>query len=565
MDYPSSNSSSTNPGMSYTSGRNDSIWTALQPYNSWPKFSRISEDVETDVVVVGAGMAGISTAYELVMKGIKTVLIDAREVTSGETGRTSGHLSDYLGTRWSEIIKEHGIEHARLIYESHQYAIKRVGEISKKYGIECEYDELPGWVMVQVASTNHDYDAKNDLKGEPEALAKLGYQDRVEYVETEKLGPYVGAMLKIKGEGKFHPTKYLHGLLNELTKNHSNLFSCYTNTRMRSYKTEGSKVEVETEGSLPPDPKPMSSAKGHSIHANHLIMTTNIPLNAADMILKNHYYRTYCIATAIPTPSAPNYLLYDNSDPYIYVRTTSHPDASKKYLIIGGEDHKTGILSKEDYSAKFSKLVKWGKQFFPDMSDTPEFAWSGQVVEANDAIAYIGRDSALGKNIWISTGDSGNGLTHGVIASKILSDEITGAENPWRQLYSPSRKPSHRTIPEVISENVEQISKYARAISVDIHDIEELPACSGGVMHSGLKKLGKPIAVYKDENGSVRKFSAVCPHAGGIVAWNEVEKSWDCPVHGSRFDGLTGKCIFGPSNRGLAAEDEAATIAVEGS
>lgn len=105
MPGPSANNTQTNPGMSYTSGRNDSVWTALQPYEQWPKFSKLSEDVQTDVVVVGAGMAGISTAYELVMKGIKTVLIDAREVTSGETGRTSAHLSDYLGERWKELIK----------------------------------------------------------------------------------------------------------------------------------------------------------------------------------------------------------------------------------------------------------------------------------------------------------------------------------------------------------------------------------------------------------------------------------------------------------------------------
>ncbi|KAF3927989.1 hypothetical protein ABW20_dc0110528 [Dactylellina cionopaga] len=465
------------------------------------------------------------------------------------------------------IDLEHGVDHAKMIYESHQYAIKRVGEIAKNLDIDCEYEELPGKVIVNVSSTNSSYDKENDLAGEPEALDQIGYPDRVKYAGNESIGPYSGGVLTLEGEAKFHPTKYLHGLLNELTKNHANLFSCYTNTRMRSYKTHGSDIEIETEGDLPPDPHPTSSKSGHSIRAKNLVMTTNIPLNAADLILKNHSYRTYCIASSIPAESAPSYILYNNSDPYIYVRSANHPDPSKKFLLIGGEDHKTGILSEKDYRTKFSKLVEWGKQFFPEMSETPDYTWSGQVIEASDNIAYIGRDSVLGKNIFVVTGDCGNGLTHSVIAAEILSHEIVGSGEDrtklWAKLYSPSRQPSPRTIPEVVSENLEQISKYARAFNVDIHDIEELPRCSGGVMHSGLKKLGKPVAAYKDENGKVRTFSAVCPHAGGIVAWNAVEKSWDCPVHGSRFDGLTGKCVMGPSNRGLSAEDEEARQVID--
>jgi len=551
--------------MIYTSGRHDSVWVALNPYSNWPKFQKLDRDIESDTVIVGAGMAGISTAYELVKKGVKTVLIDAREVTSGETGRTSGHLSDFIGLRYEEMIKTHGVDETKLVYESHQYAIKRVGQIAEKHGIECEYVQLPAKVIVSVPSTDPSYENKNDLAGEPEAYRQIGHESMAEYAQNGDLGAYTGGILTTKGEAKFHPTKYLHGVLRELTENHSDLFTCYTNTRMRSYKAHDKHVEVETEGDLPPNPKIDLRAKGYSIHATNLVLTCNIPPNLADLILKNFYYRTYCIAMAIPSSDAPSALIYDNSDPYIYVRTTSHPAPNTQYLIVGGEDHKVGIESGDNYFTHFEKLMKWTKTHFPSASTTPDYAWSGQIIEANDNIAFIGREDTQGRNIFVSTGDCGNGLTHGVIASKIISDEIAGVKNPWSRLYATSRTPKPRTIPDIVSENVEQISKYSRAIIADVNDIEEIPVCSGAVMHGGLKKLGKPMAVYKDENGEVRKFSAVCPHLHGIVAWNPIEKSWDCPVHGSRFDGMTGKCVFGPSNRGLSADDEKAEEAINAS
>ncbi|KAF3915394.1 hypothetical protein AA313_de0207879 [Arthrobotrys entomopaga] len=575
----SSSSTTSTTGMSYKSGTKDAVWTAAVPYSSYPTFPKLDKDIETKVVVVGAGMAGISTAYELVMRGVKVCLIDAREVTSGESGRTSGHLSGFLGSRWADIIKTHGVENAKMVYQSHRYAIDRVGEIAERHDIECDYERLPAWVIVDVPSSDPDYEKRNDLGKEPGAFEEMGVKEKFEYTERTTLGTaYKGALLKFDGHAQFHPLKYLHGLLNVLTQKHSDLFSCYTNTRMRSHKTKDGMIEVETEGSLQPTPQPGSSAKGHSIRAESLVMTTNVPLNAIDLITKNHYYRTYCIATPIPSSSAPSHLLYTNSDPYIYVRTTPHPTSpdQKKLLIVGGEDHKTGIQSAEDYATKFSNLASWTKKFFPDASSEPEYAWSGQVVEANDNIAYIGRDSVLGDNIFVATGDCGNGLTHGVIASRILADEIASIDGKdiqghegydyksWAKVYSPSRTPSRRTIPEVIKENITQVSKYSRAVNVDVSDIEEIPRCSGAVLHGGLKKLGKPVAVYKDEKGEVRSFSAVCPHAGGIVAWNSVEGSWDCPVHGSRFEGTTGKCVFGPSNRGLGVEDEEAKKAVEG-
>lgn len=321
---------------------------------------------------------------------------------------------------------------------------------------------------------------------------------------------------------------------------------------MSTHKDQGAQVQITTEG-------------GHTITASAMAMTTNVPLHQASIVLKEAFYRTYCIAVAAPKGTFPDMSLYDNSDPYIYVRKTSHPDPSKEYLITGGEDHKVGQETPEGYRSHFEKLVKWTKAHYPAVEDKADYEWSGHIVEPNDYLAYIGRDTGLEKNVYVSSGDSGNGLTHGVIAGKLIADLITGNANPdWAALYSPSRKPKPRTIPESVSENVNQNLQFKRYAAVDVSDIEDIPKCEGAVMHGAWKDLKTPVAVYKDGQGEVRKFSAICPHMKGVVTWNSVEKTWDCGVHGSRFEGKTGRCVMGPSNRGLKNKDEAAAEAQQG-
>lgn len=538
-----------NYGMDHTSGYKQPVWVATEPYSNFPEFPKLDKNLSTEVLIVGAGIAGISAAYECVKRGKSVTLIEARAVLSGETGRTSGHLSSALDDNYYELIKTFGEDGARKAFDSHQYALEHVGEVAAAEGIDCEYRTLPGYQIVEVPDSHPDYSSKNDLPQELEACKKLGIN--VNYNEKGSIGEaYTGAVLEWPKQATFHPTKYLNGILKSLSTKHKGLFQAYSHTRMSKHKDSGSGVTVTTEG-------------GHEIDAKHMIMATNVPLHMLEVIDKEAFYRTYCVAMRAPKGAYKDILIYDNGDPYVYVKKTAHPDPKYEYIITGGEDHKVGQESPEGYEAHYKKLADWTRAHFPFAEDV-EFKWSGQIVEPNDYMAYIGHNTGSDKNVYINTGDSGNGLTHGVIAGKLLSDLIEGVENPWAGLYSPSRKPKPRTMPDVISENLNQNLQYKRYITTDVSDIEEIPPCSGAVMHGGLSKLGKPIAVYKDGEGNVTKFSAICPHLKGVVAWNATEKSWDCPVHGSRFDGLTGKCVMGPSNRGLAAEDEAGKQAQSG-
>lgn len=246
----------------------------------------------------------------------------------------------------------------------------------------------------------------------------------------------------------------------------------------------------------------------------------------------------------MPVGTVPKGLYWDTEDPYHYIRTTLiDGDAEHELLVIGGEDHRTG--QKEHPEESFASLEQWSRQMFPVISDFT-YRWSGQIMETIDGLAFIGHDPGHGKNVFVATGDSGMGMTHGTIAGMLISDLIVGNENPWTELYNPSRKPVAAAL-EYIAENANtgwQYTDYLRP--ADIKSSADIPCGEGAVIRNG----AEIIAVYQDQCGKTIQCGAKCPHLGGIVRWNSVEKSWDCPAHGSRFT-ATGKVINGPANSNL--------------
>jgi nitrite reductase/ring-hydroxylating ferredoxin subunit len=263
------------------------------------------------------------------------------------------------------------------------------------------------------------------------------------------------------------------------------------------------------------------------------------------MHTKQFPYRSYVIAGPVPTGSVETALFWDTADPYHYVRLAR--EADHDLLIVGGEDHKTG--QEDDGFDRNERLVSWTRERFPMMRQIT-YRWSGQVIETMDAVGFIGRNPG-DENVWIVTGDSGMGMTHGTIASILLSDLIAGRENRWSRLYEPSRK-SLRAVGELARENLNMAAQYASWVTGgDVKDESEIPRSSGAVMREGLKK----VAVYRDETGRLHRCSATCPHLGAIVSWNSEERTWDCPAHGSRFDAM-GHVLNGPANTDLARTDE---------
>lgn len=263
-----------------TSGETEPVWIHTEPYSSRPQFPKLNKDLHTDVCIIGAGIGGISTAYELVTRGIDVVMIEAREVLSGETGRTSGHLSNALDDGYVEIAKKHGDDGAKMAAQSHTWAIDRVGEISKKLGIECEYRYLPGYEISQypVGHPEHAKEVK-EIKQEVEKARSLGmnatYQEGLVVKGWDgQIDQRDGAVFA--GQATFHPTKYLVGVLKWLKEQPN--FSCYTRTRMMDVKEKG--VEILGMGSKDVE---VSTDDGFTITCKDALEATCVPLQKVSM------------------------------------------------------------------------------------------------------------------------------------------------------------------------------------------------------------------------------------------------------------------------------------------
>jgi len=293
----------------------------------------------------------------------------------------------------------------------------------------------------------------------------------------------------------------------------------------------------------------VKTRNGFVIQAFHLIQATNVPHNMISMLDVVMPTRTYVIAARVP--KMPEYALWwDTAEPYHYVRAT--PDVTNPeydILVIGGEDHEVG---RESTSTKrFDDLETWARRQWPQIKEIVA-KWDGQIYNSTDKLQYIGKNRFDSNNVWMVTGDTGNGLTMGALGGFMLSELITGNKNPkWHSVFEPSRT-RISALPEYLKHMAETQMQYKSYVTKrgEVSDIEDIAPCSGAIMREGA--LGKPVAVYKDENGQVHKRSAVCPHLKGMVCWNGTDKSWDCPVHGSRFDKF-GKLLNGPANRGLDA------------
>lgn len=492
-----------------TSGDNVSFWIDSAPMISCNK---PDQDIETEVLVIGGGIAGLTTAYNLLQKGKKVVLVEDGLIGSGETGRTTAHLSNALDDRYYEIENMLGEEAAALAAESHTAAIDEIEKNVISLGIDCSFKRVNGYLFL------HPNDKEENLDKEYEATQRAGLQTFLSEDTPLIAGGENIRSLQFKNQGQFHILRYIKGLADAIT----NLGGViYTEAHAENISKKGAEVN------------------GFTFSAEHIVVATNTPINdRVTMHTKQHAYRTYVIAGKILKGTLPYALWWDTGDlnskwvsqPYHYVRLENF-DEKYDLLIAGGEDHKTGQADEEDIPevTRYEKLEEWTRKYFP-MFDEVIYRWSGQVMEPVDSMGFMGKNPG-DDNIYIITGDSGNGMTHTTIGAMIISDIITGKKNKWEDLYSPSRI-SIKAAGDFFKEAGNMAAQYLDWIkATDLENTADLPAGEGGVLSSGLKK----IAVYRDYDNTLTAFSAVCPHLGCIVKWNSDEKSFDCPCHGSRF------------------------------
>src|SRR5258705_3115598 len=519
----------TRSSMHSDSGHTTSVWMDTTEV---PQFQPLTQDLRANVCVIGAGIAGMTTAYLLARAGRAVVLIDDGQIGGGETSRTTAHLTAALDDRYYNIQKLHGEEGARLAAESHMSAIHRIETIASMEDIDCDFQRVEGYLFLGGNSK------RVELERELEATHRAGIND-TQLVDRIPLSFWdSGPALRFPRQATFHPLKYLKGLARAILRDGGKIYT-------------GVHAEKIEDG----EPARVTTSEGHVIGADNVVVCTNTPVNDwLIMHTKQYAYRTYVIGARIPKGSVPHALYCDTPDPYHYIRIQQGEDSGGReldydILIVGGEDHKTGQAT--DTEERFVRLEQWTRERF-SMIERIEYRWSGQVMEAVDYLAYIGRNPGGDEHIYIATGDSGNGMTHGTIAGIILNELVQGRKHQWAKLYDPSRV-KLRATPEYLKENVNAAAQYKDWFTKgDVDRADEIQPGEGAVLGTGRGK----IAVYRDDRGNTHPLSAVCPHLYGIVHWNDTEKSWDCPCHGSRLDPY-GKVVNGPAIVGLSPVESA--------
>jgi glycine/D-amino acid oxidase-like deaminating enzyme/nitrite reductase/ring-hydroxylating ferredoxin subunit len=477
----------------------------------------LERSATADVCVVGAGIAGLSVAYTLCREGSSVVVLDSRYPGSGETGRTTAHLSNALDDRYSKLESVHGAEGARLAAASHTRAISRIEEIVDAERLDCGFERLDGYLFLR------EGDPPSVLDDEVVASRRAGLTGAE--LSCWKFETHAEALcLLFPEQAQFEPLAYLSGLARAVAKLGGRI---HTGTHV---------AELEDK------PARVTTSRGDVVTAASIVVATNTPVNdRVAMHTKQAAYRSYAIALRIPR-DALRILLWDTGDPYHYVRAVRHSDA-EDLLIVGGEDHKTG-QPHGVYEQRFQHLETWARRYFRFAGDVV-YRWSGQIVEPNDGLAFIGRNPG-DDHTFIATGDSGHGMTHGTLAGMLIPDLIAGRTNPWTELYDPGRVRARAAL-EFAKENVNVAAQYLDLVKPsEVESTDQIPAGRGAVVREGVHR----IAVYRDEEGTLHRHSAVCPHLGCVVTWNDLEKSWDCPCHGSRFD-ARGAVRNGPAIAGL--------------
>src|SRR5436190_751951 len=507
--------------MSVSKERTVSLWMNTEVA---PTAKALGGDETADVVIVGSGIAGLSTAYELSRRGMDVVVIDRGPIGKGMTSRTTAHLVAICDDSFDSIIKLRGCDAAKAYYASQSAAVDRIDQVQAQEDIACNFRRVDGFLFPAIGSDPADLDPELD------AAKQIGVA-----VEDTHGVPFKGHE-QARCLGNL-PSAQISARFSRGDRDGEGPPLC--NSVVESVDEEDAGVAVRT-------------SEGHTVRAKAAVVATNSPINDLVAIhTKEAPYRTYAMAFTIPRGTLPDALYWDTLDPYHYVRLQPGPGTTD-YLVVGGADHKTGECN--DGWVRFEGLESWIRGVVPDLGRETH-RWSGQILETIDYSGFIGRNPGS-KNVYVATGDSGQGITHGVVASLLIPDLITKGSNPWQEIYKPSRKPIS-TAKTFIAENATALKNFAEYVAPgELSSTQDLKPGQGAIIREGLTK----IAAYRDEKGVLFRRSAACTHVGCHVHWNSLEVCWDCPCHGSHF-AVDGTALNAPAVSPLAPAAPAKTDA----
>jgi glycine/D-amino acid oxidase-like deaminating enzyme/nitrite reductase/ring-hydroxylating ferredoxin subunit len=481
---------------------------------------RLETATEYDVAIIGAGITGLTAAYNLAKHGLKVVVLERKTFGHGETGFSTAHLTARPDIEAAELIQKFGEAKARQVWESGAEAIVYIEEICKLEGIDAHFQRLDGWLIAR------DEDGVQTINDESEALKLLGIEH-----EIASSPIHAKRALKIPNQARFNVGLYLNGLAKAATSHGAILLEGTAVVSMTS--GEPHELELET-----------TNAANRNITAKSVIVATHVPIWTHYLVLdKLKAAQSYVIGAKISKGAAPDVIMDDTAEPYHYFRL--EPQNDHDLVIFGGEDHGTG--GDEATPERFANLERELMAWLPDVELEVVYRWSGEVWETLDGLPYIGADLPPAPKRFIATGYDGVGTTFGTVAGLMAVAWVLGETHQYADLYAPGRIGA-RDIPsmigsglgyakQLVSDRLEGLLNSNKLLASDLEP--------GGGAIIEIPKLGQ-VAAYKTEAGDLITVSAVCSHAGCEVSWNAADHTWDCGCHGSRF-APDGEVIAGPA------------------
>ena len=497
-----------------------SYWVESTKKTDYPK---ISENMDTDVLIIGGGITGIMTAYMLSNSGLNICLVDADRMAMGVTANTTAKITSQHGLLYDYLLNSFGFETAKGYLDSNEDAIKTISDIIKKENINCDFVSQDSYVY----TCNKSNVAK--IVDEVSAVTSLGLN--AEYVTNSPLPFPIEAAIKFPGQAQFHPRKYLLSLLPILEKNRVNIFE---NSKVVDIKHVKDKYEVYV--------------NEYKITTKYLVMASHYPIkNFPGMyFIKMYQDSSYAVGVELENDVFDG--MYISCDEPVTSFRNTMQDNGKKLLIVGGSSHKTGATD-VDIESSYKNIENYIKSIYPKAKI--KYRWMTEDCVSLDKIPYIGEFSKFLPNMYVATGYKKWGMTTSHVAAKIISNKILGNENPYENIYTATRLEPIKNSKEF--GNMLKQSAYSLAInkfSAPIISYEELENDSGGVVDYKGEKLG----IYKDKKGKMFAVVPYCKHLGCELSWNNLEKTWDCPCHGSRYDYM-GKIITEPTTENLDTVD----------
>ncbi|MBE0447334.1 MAG: FAD-dependent oxidoreductase [Actinobacteria bacterium] len=493
-------------------GGQHSLWIDTTPTTDLPS---LRGSIRADVAVIGGGIAGITAAALLKEAGKTVAVIEADRVIKGVTGYTTAKVTSLHGLIYHELIDRFGEKDASIYADANQSAIEQIASLVKQKDIPCDFVRTPMYVYTESKKN------LSAIQKEVRAAQKLGLP--ASYTEAIPLPFDIAGAIRLEGQAQFHPREYLLALAKEIPDGDSHIFE---KTRALGIEEDGPCIVVTDRG---------------EVEAKNVIIATHFPFHDTGLFFARlHPYHSYALGVRI-RGEVPEGMYYTKDGKRFAIR--NQPTEDGPMLIISGRRHKVGQGG--DTLAEYKSLERHTRERFDVKSI--DYYWSTEDYHTPDNVPYIGR-SPTSKRVYLATGFGGWGMTSGTVSGMILPDLILGRENPWSPFFDPSRLHLLASSKRLIAENTGVVKEFTKGLLLrpqpqDPADLQRGEGRKMVVKH-------REVAAHKDEEGNVYILSPVCNHMGCVVNWNNAERTWDCPCHGSRYN-YDGTVFHGPAQADL--------------